>query len=297
MIKPVLATTVFAVAVTMLVFIPSSVFAQVDISGQWDTKRHEDAPERGPGPEIGDYTGLPINAEARSRADTWDAEKWTQPEHECEPHPADYGARGGGNMTTWHEMDPLTLEIRAWHTEMTWMQPKRTIYMDGRAHPPEDAVHTWQGFSTGQWVADMLKVTTTHLKEGWIRRNGIPRSENATLVEYYIRHGNYFTLVTVVKDPVYLTEPFIRTSNFVLNLGYQPNTSTCIPSVEIEHPKGWVAFHLPGENPFLNEYSVKYGIPIEAARGGADTMYPEYRAKMKRMPVPPATSQSTGIKQ
>ncbi len=53
-----------------------------------------------------------------------------------------------------------------------------TIYMDGRPHPSENAPHTWQGFSTGEWEGDMLKVTTTHLKEGWIRRNGLPRSEH-----------------------------------------------------------------------------------------------------------------------
>ena len=44
----------------------------------------------------------------------------------------------------------------------------------------------------------MLKVTTTHLKEGWVRRNGLPRSDSATIVEYWIRNENYLTLVTVV---------------------------------------------------------------------------------------------------
>ena len=79
--------------------------------------------------------------------------------------------------------------------------------LHGRARPSVAyAQHTWQGFSTGEWEGDMLKVTTTHLKEGWLRRNGVPRSEKATLIEYFIRHGEYLTLVTVVKDPVYLTE-------------------------------------------------------------------------------------------
>ena len=65
----------------------------------------------------------------------------------------------------------------------------------------------------------MLKVTTTHLKEGWLRRNGVPRSDKATLIEDFIRHGDYLTLVTIVKDPVYLTEPFVRTSNWVADAG------------------------------------------------------------------------------
>src|SRR5215467_7811704 len=249
--------------------------AQVDLSGEWGQKIHEDAPERGAGPEIGDYTGLPINDRARMQADSWDAAKWLMPEHQCEPHPADYAVRGPGSLRIWADMDPVTKEITAWHTMIMWMNPERTIYMDGRPHPSEYAPHTWGGFSTGEWVADMLKVKTTHLKEGWLRRNGLARSEKATMTEYFIRHDDYFTLVTIVHDPVYLTEPFVRTSNWILDPGYHPIPSTCIPAVEIEHPKGWVAFHLPGKNPYLNEYGEKYGIPIEATRGGAETMYPE----------------------
>ncbi len=65
----------------------------------------------------------------------------------------------------------------------------------------------------------MLKVTTTHLKEGWVRRNGLPRSDRATLVEYWIRNEDYLTLVTIVMDPVYLTEPLVRTSDWVLDAG------------------------------------------------------------------------------
>ena len=73
---------------------------------------------------------------------------------------------------------------------MMWMLPHRAIYMDGRARPSAYAQHSWQGFSTGEWDGDMLKVTTTHLKEGWLRRNGVPRSEKATLIEHFIRHGS-----------------------------------------------------------------------------------------------------------
>ncbi len=115
-------------------------------------------------------------------------------------------------MRIWSEVDPFTQAVVAWHTTLRFMLPQRTIYMDGRPHPSENAPHTWQGFSTGEWEGDMLKVTTTHLKEGWIRRNGLARSEKATLIEYFIRHGDFFTLVSDVKDPVYLTEPFIRTA-------------------------------------------------------------------------------------
>ena len=57
--------------------------------------------------------------------------------------------------------------------------------MDGRPHPPEYADHTWQGFSTGIWEGNMLTITTTHLKTNYIRRNGVPRSDKATLTEHW----------------------------------------------------------------------------------------------------------------
>ena len=71
--------------------------AQIDLSGEWAPRFHEDQPERIPGPEIGDYLGLPINAAARLRADSWDASLLTLPEHQCKPHPSDYGMRGPAN--------------------------------------------------------------------------------------------------------------------------------------------------------------------------------------------------------
>jgi hypothetical protein len=230
---------------------------------------------------------LPINDATRMRADTWDAEQWTMVEHLCHAHPLDYAPRGPSQMRIWSDVDPLTQGVSAWHTIISYMLPERTIYMDGRPHPPEWAAHTWQGFSTGEWVGDMLKVTTTHLKEGYFRRNGLARSEKATVTEYFIRYPTTLTLVTIVEDPVYLTEPFIITSDWIQDIGRQLSPNFCISSVEIDHPKGWVAYHLPGENPWLNEYSQRTGVPYEAVRGGAETMYPEYQKKLEKMPVPP----------
>ena len=286
-----------AVLLLFLGLISRPAFGQVDLSGQWGQKIHEDQPERGPGPEIGDYTGMPINDEDRMRADAWDAQKWEMVEHECDPHPADYAPRGPGDMRIWSEVDPFTQAVVAWHTTLRFRLPQRTIYMDGRPHPNENAPHTWQGFSTGEWEGDMLKVTTTHLKEGWVRRNGLARSEMATLTEYYIRHGDFFTLVADVEDPIYLAEPFIRTSNWILNLGGRLPTVYCIPSVEIPHPEGYVAYHLPGENPWLTEFASRHWIPVEAVRGGAETMYPEYQEKMAKMPAPPKLPENKEKKQ
>ena len=254
--------------------------AQMDLSGSWGQRFHEDLPERGAGPEIGDYLGLPINDAARLRADSWDAAKWTMPERQCEPHPADYAPRGPASMRMSSTIDPVSQDVTSWHTTLMWMLPRRTIYMDGRTHPSSNTQHSWQGFSTGEWEGDMLKVTTTHLKEGWIRRNGVPRSDKGTLVEYFIRHGDYLTLVTVVKDPVYLTEAFVRTSNWVADPGFQLSFFNDTATTEIERPRGAVPHHLPGTNGFLGEFAARHGIPFDATRGGAATMYPDYTARL-----------------
>src|SRR5256885_15676627 len=150
--------------------------AQVDFSGEWAPRFYEDQLERVPGPELGDYLGLPITAAARMRADTWSASIMTLPEWQCRPHSADYIWRGPSNLRISKEVDPVTRQITAFHAE--WLRSvDRTVYLDGRPHPPEYAAHTWSGFSTAKWEGDMLTVTVTHLKEGYIRRNGVPRSD------------------------------------------------------------------------------------------------------------------------
>jgi hypothetical protein len=190
-------------------------------------------------------------------------------------------------MLVWEDMDPLTKGIKAIHMELAFGLKTRTIYMDGRPHPSEDAPHTWEGFSTGEWEGDMLKVTTTHLKEGWVRRNGLPRASTGTLIEYYTRHHDVLTVIAVVKDPVYLTESLVRTASWVSSTGFQLYPNYCVPTIEVPHPKGYVAYHLPGKNPFLTEFASRWMIPVEAVRGGAETMYPEYQQKLATMPPPP----------
>jgi hypothetical protein len=140
------------------------------------------------------------------------------------------------------------------------------------------------GFSTGQWQGNVLTVYTTHLKQGEVRRNGLPESDQATLVEHFIRHGEYMTHVSIVTDPVYLTEPFIRTQVFRLVLPEGLNwLYPCESVVEIANrPEGKVPHFLPGDNPFVSEFAAKHHIPLDAALGGAETMYPEYQLKMNR---------------
>ena len=195
-------------------FAAAPAWAQLEPVGEWAPRFHEDQPERIPGPEIGDYLGLPINDAARLRGDSWDASLLTLPEHQCKPHPSDYGVRGPANLRIWKEVDTESQRVIAYHTHISWQAPERIIWMDGRPHPPDYAAHTWQGFSTGKWEGDVLTVTTDHLKIGWIRRNGIPRSDRATVTEHWIRHGEFLTDAVIITDPVYLTEPFIRTTDW-----------------------------------------------------------------------------------
>jgi len=166
------------------------------------------------------------------------------------------------------------------------MAPERSIYMDGRPHPPEYAAHTYQGFSTGIFEGNMLTTFTDHIKEGWIRRNGIHHSDEATMVEHWFRHGNVLTVATIVTDPVYLTEPMIRTSNWEWAPNQNVGSYPCNPFqivVEVERPIGTVPSHLPGTNAFLHEFADMHHLPFEATRGGAETMYPEYQLKLQQM--------------
>ena len=274
------------VVAPFLLLLAMPAVAEMDFSGDWAPRFYEDQPERVPGPELGDYLGLPINAAARMRADTWDASIQTLPEWQCRPHSADYIWRGPSTLRIWKEVDPVTREIVAWHAE--WLRSvDRPIYMDGRAHPPAYAAKSWAGFSTGKWEGDVLTVTTTHLKENYLRRNGVPRSDQATATEHWMRHGDYLTVVTVIDDPVFLTEPLVRSDNWYLDPGQHIGIFGCEHAPELPKAEGVVPNHLPGTNPFLREVSEWYGLPYEATRGGAETLYPEYRQKLNGYKAPP----------
>lgn len=256
-------------------------FAQIDFSGVWGVRMYEDQPERVPGPELGDFLGIPINEAARLRAAAWDASIQTLSEWQCRPHSADYIWRGPSPLRISKDVDPVSREVTAFHAE--WLRSvDRPIYLDGRPHPSPNAPHTWAGFSTGTWEGDMLTVEVTHLKEGYLRRNGLPRSDKATLREHWIRNGDFLTVVTIITDPVYLTEPFVRTTDYELSLNQQIPPYPCGVVQEIDRPKGQVPHFLPGTNPYMTEFSMRHGIPLEATRGGAETMYPEFRVRLRR---------------
>jgi len=254
--------------------------AQVDLSGIWAPIMHEDQLERAPGPEIGDYLGLPITDAARMRGESWDASILTMEEHTCKPHPSTYGFRGVGNLRITANYDPTTFDVIKIDTHIQWMEQRREIWMDGRPHPPDFDAHTWQGFSTGRWEGGVLVVETSHLKAGWMRRNGQALSDQATMVERFFRHGDLLTHTIAITDPVYLSEPLVKTNGFRLTTGVAMQPYPCQPAVEVERDPGDVPHHLPGQNPYIGDFAKKHNLPPEATRGGAETALPEFRKKM-----------------
>jgi hypothetical protein len=260
-------------------------FAQLDFSGQWAVRYHEDFEERSPGGELGDYTGLPLNDAARLRADSWDAGLYGLDEWQCRPHSSMYMWRSVHPFRVWKDVEPITGETIALHVNFQ-DEIERVVYLDGRPHPPEEALHTWAGFSTGKWEGDMLTVTTTHLKEYIIRRDGVPVSDRSTMIEHWMRHGDYLTVVQIITDPVYLTEPFIQSTDFVMDVHVGDIPNLCEVEEESDHPRGWVPHRLPGTANEEESFAKKHGLPVEAVKGGAETMYPEYRAKLKQAKQP-----------
>jgi hypothetical protein len=262
-------------------------FAQNDIVGEWAATNQagEDQPHRAPGATLGDYTGLPINAAARQKARTWDASILSQSERMAAPHPAQYSLRGGGgpNLRITRVIDPVSAQLIAYQITGLFGRADRIFWMDGRPHPPEYAEHTWGGFSTAEWIGNTLKVTTTHMKMGVIQRNGVPASPKSTMVEFWTNHGGHLGVFTWVDDPIYLEEPFVRTTDWFRNLQMHVGPSAPFETVDElgDKPRGWVpSWPLGTEHTDLSE---AYGIPYEATQGGTETLYPEYMKRIEQL--------------
>jgi hypothetical protein len=298
-------------AAATILALPFPAAAQFDIVGNWAQPGLgavsgpginpifgfiEDSFERADGPTLVDYLGVPINEAGRSRALAYDSSLLVVPEHQCMPHPSTYSFWGPATLRVTADVD-ASLAVVAYHVAGTFRRADRTIYMDGRPHPPDHAPHTWAGFTTGQWRGTTLVTRTTHLKWGWIRRNGVPTSDRATVTTFYNRNGNVLTVTTMVHDPVYLTETYVKSSDFALDLRAVPTATAtapaasqgnggvfqCYPAEEVIRDEDhFVPHYLPGRNPFVGEHAKKLGIPVEATLGGAETAYPEYQDRLRR---------------
>ncbi len=274
-------------AVGLLMSIPQ--FAQgparptipVDISGEYRLENNEE--DTTAQPPLGDYLGIPFNDAGRMRSDTTAESIWGTPEYTCRPHAFPHQWRGLGGARILKEQDPLTREIKVYHIQfmrsLDW-----PIYMDGRPHPPAWAPHTWTGFSTGEWIGNTLKVTTTHLKDGYLKRGGPQTSDMYTMTAYITRHGDILTIITYMDDPIYLDEPYIESTTYYYDPASTVATETCNGSAFAENggtDRHHVPHFLPGENTAWKELLKKEpGLSEDAVRGGVKTMYPEYRSTL-----------------
>jgi hypothetical protein len=262
-------------------------FAQVDISGLWrPLPRNQD----GSG-IVGDAAGVPLSEAGRWRAQSWSPDDLDTAEWVCRPHAWDYSLEGPlSQMRIWAEVDQATQRVIAYHGHINQQEQETTIWMDGRPHPPANALHTWSGFSTGEWDGNTLVVTTTHIKEAYIRRSGLMRSDRTIVRTRWRRIGDYLQATVIMYDPVLLAEPYIRTTMMWVNdpaLVMAPYP--CEEATEVAVPRGTVRHYLPGQSvlPGLNPKTTdRFGTPYEPRLGGPETMYPEYIAKIKTFPRP-----------
>jgi len=276
-----------ALVLILLLSAPVSrtVFAQAELSGSWAARNTEDI-SRDSYPV--DYLGLPLNNEGRTRALTYNESQLAMIERQCEGWPAFYFVQGPFGLKIWSDAEPvkgttISFTIGAWED-----RAPMTIWMDGRPHPSKYAEHTREGFTTGRWEGDTLVAFTTHMKAGFIRKNGPPSSDQATMTSRFFRHGDILTVLAVIEDPIYLAEPHIVTKSFQLSATpMSPVGPPCVSAYEGKRPGDSVPHYLPEKNPFVDEMTKLFHIPREAVLGEPETLYPEYRKKIQRTYVRP----------
>lgn len=221
--------------------------APIDLTGYWVSLVTEDWRYRMVTPAKGDYQGVPMNAEAGKVAQAWDPAADEKAGNQCKSYGAAAIMRVPGRLhITWPDDNTLRIDTDAG-------VQTRTLRFDPSA--PKSAEPSWQGDSAAWWegpggrgrgrpggpggdgrggAADgpggggrgpatprfgSLKVVTTNMRAGYLRKNGVPYSENAVVTEYFDlapqRNGDRLLVVTtVVEDSKYLQQPFIVSSQF-----------------------------------------------------------------------------------
>jgi hypothetical protein len=205
--------------------------APIDITGNWVSVVTEDWRWRMLIPKKGDYTSVPLSAEGKKVADTWDPANLAS--DGCRAYGAAAIMRVPGRLyITWENDATLRIDTDAG-------QQTRLLRFDKSPQPQSEKSHadrTWQGHSAAEWERitqpgglgvslqqgpgrpGALKVVTTSLKAGYLRRNGVPYSEDTSMIEYFDRLSAYgtdwLTVFTIVEDPQYLDQPFITSTHF-----------------------------------------------------------------------------------
>ena len=206
--------------------------APIDITGYWVAIVTQDWRQRMVTPARGDYASVPINVDAKKAADAWDPAKDEAAGDQCKAYGAPAIMRHPTRVhITWQDDTTLKVETD------TGMQTR--VFHFGSWKPPKTAA-TWQGDSIAQWQippapragfpgeapgpppppkTGSLKVATTNVRPGYLRKNGIPYSSNVVMTEYWDlfkeRNGDQTLLITaMVEDPMYLREPWITALHF-----------------------------------------------------------------------------------
>ena len=199
--------------------------APEDLTGYWVALITEDWRWRMVTPPKGDYASVPLNPEGRKVADTWDPAKDEAAGNQCKAYGAAAIMRVPTRLhVTWADENTLRVETDA---------GTQTRNFHFGPAPTASGEPTWQGLSAAQWETGgggrggrggpaqggTLKAVTTHMKPGYLRKNGVPYSGNATVTEYFDRTNepdgtSYLIVTTIVEDPQYLQQPFITSTHF-----------------------------------------------------------------------------------
>ncbi len=194
--------------------------APIDLTGYWVAVITEDWKFRMVTPKKGVYETLTLNAEGRKVGDSWDPAKDEGAGEQCRSY-------GAGNImrvptrlrVSWQDATTLKIETDAG-------TQTRLLRFGGTSAPAGEP--TWQGQSAAEWQmgpgrgtgrGGNMKVVTTNLKPGYVRKNGAPYSARTTVTEYYdlntLPNGDqWLTVTTKVDDPVYFTRPYLTSSDF-----------------------------------------------------------------------------------
>ncbi|MBV8731870.1 MAG: hypothetical protein JO336_18840 [Acidobacteriia bacterium] len=212
--------------------------APEDLTGYWVSLVTEDWRYRMVTPPKGDYASVPLNPEGRRVADMWDPAKDEAAGLQCKSYGAAALMRVPGRVhITWADDNTLKVETDA--------GTQTRLFHFGNAQPPSGDAG-WQGYSVATWEpagaggrggrggpprGGSLKVVTTHMRQGYLRKNGVPYSANAVLTEYYTRTNeddgtSYLIITTLVEDPQYLQQTFVTSTHFKM----EPNGAKWSPS-------------------------------------------------------------------
>jgi hypothetical protein len=195
--------------------------APIDLTGYWVSIVTEDWRYRMVTPPKGDFQSIPVNEDAVRVANTWDPAADDASGNRCKSYGAPALMRMPGRVrVAWQDENTLRVDTEA-GTQTRLLQFRPTPAAAERSLQGDSAA-TWQSTPGGRGQpprGGSLKVVTTKLRAGYLRKNGVPYSENAVLTEYYDivrqRNGDQLLVVTaVVDDPQYLQRPYFVSTHF-----------------------------------------------------------------------------------